>query len=201
MRNGKIFTRRLVRNSTHGMSNKRIYNIWKGMRRRCNNPKYPKYKFYGGKGVRVCDEWNKPYGGFEKFYEWAISNGYDDDLTIDRIESDKDYCPENCRWISFMDNIERAVNNPHKPDYQYFAYNKKEKVVIIFYKTRDFQKYNNIDGRRISDAINNTNGYYKDWIFSRIPYNEANIIEGQETIPFGSTMDDELPSEVRIIRL
>lgn len=200
IRNNKLFVRKLVRNTTHGMSNTRIYNEWKGMRRRCSNPNTPKYKFYGGKGIKVCPEWDKSGDGFNSFYNWALSNGYQDDLTIDRIDENKDYCPENCRWITKEENIKRAVNKPHIPDYQYFAYNLEDNIIVIFYKVRDFQKYSNIDHRRISDAINK-NRSYKNWIFKRIPFNEANIIEGQETIPFGSTMGDELPLEVRIIHL
>lgn len=79
------------------------------MRRRCNNPNSPKYEWYGGMGVRVCDEWNNPFGGFENFYEWAMSNGYDDSLSIDRINSDGNYCPENCRWIPIDKNRRMAI--------------------------------------------------------------------------------------------
>jgi hypothetical protein len=77
------------------LKNKRLYRIWKGMRTRCNNPNFPAYKYYGGKGVQVCDEWNS----FESFQDWALENNYDDSLTIDRINGDGDYRPDNCRWV------------------------------------------------------------------------------------------------------
>ena len=78
----------------------RLYDIWVHMRNRCNNTHRDAYKWYGGKGITVCDEWND----YSKFKEWAMNNGYEDDLTIDRIDTSKGYCPENCRWLSKSDN-------------------------------------------------------------------------------------------------
>ena len=198
---GKLFTRRLVRvNVTHNMSHTRIYNVWKGMRRRCNNPNAPKYEYYGGKGITVCDEWNHGYGGFENFYEWAMQNGYSDDLTIDRIDSNKGYCPENCRWIPFLENVRRATKKPHKPEYTYYAYNESEKIILIFTKTKMFSDYTGLDYRRVSDGCNNSNYTYKGWKFTRKPFSE-DIDESLETIPFRSTLEDELLAEVRVIHL
>lgn len=82
----------------------RLYRIWSQMKSRCENSKNKKYQYYGGKGVSVCGEWHN----FINFHQWAINNGYQDDLSIDRIDPAGNYCPENCRWAdSFVQGINR----------------------------------------------------------------------------------------------
>lgn len=79
----------------------RLYRIWRGMRQRCSNPEARNYKWYGGKGIKSCEEWNN----FEVFHSWAKNNGYSDGLELDRIDSDKNYEPDNCRWVTKKQNI------------------------------------------------------------------------------------------------
>ena len=86
---------------THGLTATRLYKIFTNMKQRCCNPNDPKYVNYGGKGVKICNEW---LNNFQAFNDWAMANGYQDDLTIDRIDSDSNYSPDNCRWISHEAN-------------------------------------------------------------------------------------------------
>ena len=89
---------------THGESKTRLYRVWAHMKGRCNNPNDHGYKDYGGRGIKICDEWNNSY---ESFREWAIHNGYQEDLTIDRVNVNGNYEPNNCRWVT---NLVQARN-------------------------------------------------------------------------------------------
>lgn len=86
-----------------GLSKTRLYTIWRGMVRRCESVGCKDYPDYGGRGIVVCDEWHD----FLRFYDWAMEHGYDEELSIDRMDVNGNYCPENCRWAS---NLEQMLN-------------------------------------------------------------------------------------------
>lgn len=96
-----------ARNSSHGKSQTRLYHIWKNMRQRCNNPNKPDYEYYGGGGITVCSMWDN----FIEFEKWAYKKGYTDDLTIDRINVNEGYSPNNCRWVDMKTQDRNTTRN------------------------------------------------------------------------------------------
>lgn len=112
------------KNVKHGMARRghttSLFTRWECMRSRCYYPKNIMYHRYGGRGIKVCDEWQE----FEPFMEWALANGYRDDLALDRIDGDGDYCPENCRWVT------QKENNRNKDDIVYLTVDGETRMLV-----------------------------------------------------------------------
>ena len=106
------------RPAKHNLTRTRIYRIWENMKQRCYNEKNHKFRIYGARGIKICDEW---LNDVTKFYEWSLKNGYADNLSIDRIDVNGDYCPENCRWATMVEQQ-----------------NNKNQNIIINYKDEKF---------------------------------------------------------------
>jgi hypothetical protein len=87
------------RATTHGQRKTRLYITWVNMHRRCYYPKCRSYGYCGSRGIKVCRDWHN----FSSFYKWAMKSGYNDSLTIDRINNNRNYCPSNCRWATWLE--------------------------------------------------------------------------------------------------
>lgn len=94
----------------HGLSHTRLHYIWRSMKERCYIPHYKAYKNYGARGIVMCDEWRD---NFLAFYNWSMEHGYEENLSIDRIDTNGNYCPENCRWVTCSTQNRNKRNNVH----------------------------------------------------------------------------------------
>lgn len=108
---------------THGMKQSQLYKAWAGMKNRCNNQRSKDWPDYGGRGIEVCPEWRD---SFEAFRDWALANGYQDDLTIERKDVNGNYCPENCKWAT----AEEQANN--KRSNRMATYNGKTQTMAMW---------------------------------------------------------------------
>ncbi len=151
---------------THGLIGTRLYDIWSKLKGRVLNPKHKQYNDYGGRGITICDEWKND---FKSFYDWAISNGYEENkgLSIDRIDNDGNYCPENCRWTtSIIQSRNQRIYKNNKSGF---------KGVCFVKKTNKYMSYINVDKNRIYL------GYFQTAVEGAIVYNNyiiENNLEG-----------------------
>lgn len=121
----------------HGLSQTRLHGIWRSMKDRCYNERSQDYKFYGARGIKLCDEWKED---FIPFYEWSNDNGYKDGLTIDRIDVNGNYCPGNCRWVSMTVQANNRQTN------KVFTHNGKTMTVAEWARETGI-KYGDIQNR------------------------------------------------------
>lgn len=123
----KDFTGRRNSNYKHGKKKTRLYDIYCGMKSRCYCESNVRYSLYGGRGIKICDEWLLD---FKIFFDWSMNNGYSDSLTIDRIDVNGDYSPDNCRWITIKEQQSNRRNN-HLITYKGETKTLKEWSVIL----------------------------------------------------------------------
>lgn len=136
------------RNSKYKNPDKNIYKRWWHMINRCNNPKDISYKNYGARGIKVCIEWLN----YDNFYEWAMQNGYRENLELDRIDTNEDYCPNNCRFISRVENSRnRRISLHYKCDNIDMPLAEIAKKYDVNYKTL-WQRIKR-DGMDIKEAV------------------------------------------------
>lgn len=129
----------------HGCAKTRLYYVWTHIKARCYNSHTDNYKDYGGRGIKMCDEWR---GSFQNFQSWALSHGYADNLTIDRIKVNGDYEPSNCRWVTQKEQANNKRNNV------FFTYNGRTKTL------KQWCDYYGKDYRLVHNRIN-----YGKWCF------------------------------------
>ena len=118
----------LVPWQTHGQSKTKLYRKWKAMIRRCESTEAHNYKWYGAKGIKVCPEWRND---FMTFYEWAHNTGYTEGLTIERKDSNGNYCPENCEWLTQSENTKQMRRSQGLPSKITVSYDIEDKVTQL----------------------------------------------------------------------
>ena len=143
----KIREETIIRNTTHGLSRHPLNRIWRAIRERCYDEKHISYKWYGAKGVTVCEEWRN---NFMSFYNWAICNGYKNGLLIDRIKNELGYSPNNCKWSTPLESSRNTTAN------RLIEYNGEIKCVA------EWAEILNIPRSRLSDRLNKLNWSIND---------------------------------------
>lgn len=139
----------VLRNFKHGLTNTKLFKIWQNMKNRCYNKNADNYSYYGGRGIKICNEW---LYDFVCFYDWANKNGYKDGLTIDRIDGNGNYEPNNCRWANFIQQANNKVNN------RILEYNGEKHTMaqwsrILKINNRTLSTGINRDGRTLGEII------------------------------------------------
>lgn len=165
----KKYTSYICQIKKHNLSKHKLYSVYHNIKDRCYNPNCHAYKNYGAKNINICNEWLGK-NGFINFYNWALNNGYKENLTIDRIDANKDYSPENCRFVTLSENV--ASSNKSS---QHRKANKGRYYAISpngdYYEFDNANKFgieHNLKPSGIRDAANKRLKSYKMWHFGFI---------------------------------
>lgn len=137
-----------------------LYRCWSNIKTRCYNEKVRSYADYGAKGIKMCDELEND---FVAFYRWAIENGFKDGLTINRIDSKKDYCAENCEWVTLEENSRQCRKIVHC-----WGKDLQTNMYYEFDNIREFSRNHNLSFSAIDQVLHKHNKTLKGWIFGYI---------------------------------
>lgn len=150
-----------------GLNRTKIYSIWGNMKNRCYNPRCHAYNNYGGRGIKICDDWKN---NFVSFYNWAINNGYTDGLSIDRINNNGDYEPNNCQWLTVGQNVAKAniYNIRRKPNNrkQYYIVSPNGTEYIFSNANKFCREYKefNLNANTLRETSRGLHKhFYKEW--------------------------------------
>lgn len=168
-------------NKTHGLGYTRLYRIWLNMKDRVFNNKHKYYSDYGGRGIIICDDWKDDV---KSFYDWAMSNGYEEDkgLSIDRIDNDGNYCPENCRWTTrVIQTRNQRIRKTNTSGYKGVTFHKRDKK---------FTAYITVNTKQI--AL----GYFQTAVEGAIAYNNYIIENNLEGFILNEIPQEYLEKEI-----
>lgn len=171
-----------------GESSTRLYSIYQNMKYRCFTQSAPEYNNYGGRGITVCSEWLGT-DGFQHFRCWAFNSGYDNTLTIDRIDENGMYTPENCEWVSLSENVARANRSKriqHRKSNMGAYYARKDAQYIEFDNANQFAKEHDLNANMVRKAAHSQR-VYKGWQFGFAK--DFNIEKPQSTIEHPTTSE------------
>lgn len=160
LRIDKIHEKRTIHGESGGLvvgKRTQLYRCWSNIKSRCYNPKVRSYANYGAKGIKMCDEW---LNDFIAFADWSRENGFEEGLSINRIDPKKDYCPENCEWITFSENSRLARKRVYC-----WGINLETGEYCEFDNIREFSRERDLSFSAIDQVLHKHNKTHKSWVF------------------------------------